>query len=208
MAFNIAYLPNLISMYQSGNTVDEISKKIGIGRDTLYRRLHSSGTKLRRSGSRIGCIPWNKGGHYPDSLKIKMNFSGLSLGRGWNRGKKDIYSQKTIHKMQISHSDKNAECASNWKGGLSRAYKTGFYSPEYKRWRKSVFERDNYQCRKCGIKSGVGHAVYLTAHHIKSFAKYPPLRYEIDNGITLCESCHCQEDKYRARFMKMEDCRV
>jgi len=100
----------------------------------------------------------------------------------WNKGKKLPRGEK----------------ANNWKGGISRAYKTGYYSIEYKEWRKKVFERDNYTCQKCFDKS----KKYITPHHIKSFAKYPKLRYEVSNGITLCEDCHCAVDKYRANFKK------
>ncbi|HEY5586674.1 MAG TPA: HNH endonuclease [Ruminiclostridium sp.] len=55
----------------------------------------------------------------------------------------------------------------------------------YTNWRISVFERDNYKCLHCGQVGGT-----LNAHHIKGYAKFQRLRYEINNGITLCESCH------------------
>ena len=58
-------------------------------------------------------------------------------------------------------------------------------TPEYIHWRKSVFERDNYTCKKCNKVGGI-----LNAHHIKKFKDYPKLRLEISNGITLCVECH------------------
>jgi 5-methylcytosine-specific restriction endonuclease McrA len=81
----------------------------------------------------------------------------------------------------------------NWKGGVSRAYKDGYYSVQYKTWRRKVFERDDYTCQECGARG------YITAHHKKSFAHYPKLKYVLDNGITLCESCHSKTDNYRGR---------
>jgi len=67
----------------------------------------------------------------------------------------------------------------------------------YKIWRKAVFERDNYTCQVC---KGVGG--YLIAHHIKSWAYYPELRYQINNGITLCESCHKLTPNYKGKAKK------
>jgi len=61
---------------------------------------------------------------------------------------------------------------------------------KYKEWRTKVFTRDNWTCQNCGKRSKAGEPVYLEAHHIKSWAKYPELRYKVDNGITLCRECH------------------
>lgn len=58
-------------------------------------------------------------------------------------------------------------------------------SGEYRAWRKAVYERDNYTCQNCGCIGG-----QLNAHHIKSFARYPSLRLDVDNGVTLCSACH------------------
>lgn len=57
-------------------------------------------------------------------------------------------------------------------------------SVELSRWAKAVKARDGYACVECGSKKK------LDAHHILSFSRYPHARVILDNGITLCKSCH------------------
>ena len=73
----------------------------------------------------------------------------------------------------------------NWKGGIRKPNATVRASDKYKEWRKGVFERDKYTCQECGQLGWELHA-----HHIKPFSKYPELRTELSNGITLCKKCH------------------
>lgn len=58
----------------------------------------------------------------------------------------------------------------------------------YKEWRKDVFERDKYKCVCCGTNTTRKNR--LVAHHILNHYKYPELRIEVNNGITLCSQCH------------------
>jgi hypothetical protein len=74
----------------------------------------------------------------------------------------------------------------NWKGGISSERNKIWRTLDYKQWRKSVFERDNYTCQCCGDNKGGN----LQAHHKYNFSEYLELRFEIDNGITLCDKCH------------------
>ena len=73
----------------------------------------------------------------------------------------------------------------NWKGGITPMHRRIRNLAKYKKWRTDVFMRDNYICQFCDQKGGT-----LNAHHIKSFANVIKHRFDINNGITLCESCH------------------
>lgn len=70
-------------------------------------------------------------------------------------------------------------------------------SPEASKWRMAVFERDDYTCQICGIRG-----TYLEADHIKPFAYFPELRFELSNGRTLCRPCH---DKTKMSAKKMKE---
>lgn len=59
------------------------------------------------------------------------------------------------------------------------------YSPEASAWRRAVFERDKYTCQFCGQRGG-----RLEADHIKPWAYFKELRFELSNGRTLCGKCH------------------
>jgi len=101
--------------------------------------------------------------------------------------------------------NRRGEKSSGWKGGISSDRHIIRESKKYSAWRKKVFERDHFICRKCGCK-GRGN---LHAHHIKRFSvilsdirqKYPllttidiarnyPELWDIKNGKTLCKECH------------------
>ena len=56
--------------------------------------------------------------------------------------------------------------------------------PELYKWKKAVFDRDNDTCQKCGTTKN------LEAHHIFPWRLFPALRFEVENGITLCKGCH------------------
>lgn len=53
-------------------------------------------------------------------------------------------------------------------------------------WAKQVKDRDNWVCRIADVKCDSR----LEAHHILRWSKFPELRYEVNNGITLCRFHH------------------
>lgn len=90
-----------------------------------------------------------------------------------------------------------------WKGGVTTEIRKLRNSYRYQQWRKSVFERDGYTCVICGAKSVKGESVYLEADHIRPFAHYPELRFDLSNGRTLCKDCHSKTDTYKAKAKKI-----
>ncbi|MPM34503.1 hypothetical protein SDC9_81086 [bioreactor metagenome] len=79
----------------------------------------------------------------------------------------------------------------NWKGGRRTEKEIFMASDECKKWRKEVFERDNYTCQCCGSRK----SNMLEAHHRENYANNPELRLDVSNGITLCKKCHNPNQK-------------
>lgn len=84
-----------------------------------------------------------------------------------------------------------------WKGGKidRRAQMERF---EYKAWRTAVIKRDGGTCVLCSAKRS------LSVHHIHRWIEHPELRYEPQNGVTLCKRCHestyGREESFAPRF--------
>jgi len=96
-----------------------------------------------------------------------------------------LHSEETKKKLSRIRKKMRGEKSSNWKGGITPGNIRIRNSIETRLWREAVFARDNWTCQQCNKKGGILHS-----HHIKSFAKFPELRFAIDNGITFCNNCH------------------
>ncbi len=76
------------------------------------------------------------------------------------------------------------------------ARKRRFNSIKYKTWRSKVYKRDRFQCcwPGCRLKKG------LNVHHIIRWIDRVELRFNVGNGVTLCQKHHKlvtgQEDHY------------
>ena len=151
--------------------------------------------QLSNSGVKKGNVPWNKdkklGSNSAHSKRMKGRPSTFT-------GKK--HSMTSKEKMKLSatgiHLGKNN---GQWKGGITPINAKIRNSVQYRDWRLTVFERDNYTCQECG-----GRGVTLHADHIKPFAYYPELRLVIENGRTLCVPCHRKTDTFAGRATKKE----
>lgn len=117
-----------------------------------------------------------------------------------NKIKKKLTGRKkiTTEKMKWSEERKvewskrlSGENSHFWRGGKTSKNLIIRQSSIYSAWRKSVFERDDFTCKFCNKRGGK-----LNADHIKPFALFPELRFELSNGRTLCVECHRKTDTW------------
>ena len=57
--------------------------------------------------------------------------------------------------------------------------------PEYNEWKNKVKERDNYTCKVCGKHGGK-----LCSHHLDGYNWCKEKRFDVENGVCLCDECH------------------
>ena len=127
----------------------------------------------------IGREPWNKG---IGSFKFNCAVCG-----------KEVVSNGAIRKYKFCSKEcsylyshiMRGENHWNYKGKNNRLQRCW---SEYREWHRKVLKKDNYICQVCGRRGGK-----LQAHHIKSFAKYPKLRFVVENGMAVCRKCHLKE---------------
>ena len=81
----------------------------------------------------------------------------------------------------------------HWNGGHSPERQTIYARHQWKEIAKDVLRRDRYTCRHCGV-THTGHNK-LNVHHLKHWSKYPELRFDKENLITLCQSCHKEQHR-------------
>jgi len=175
-----------------------------IQRLSALRRWSRPGEHERASLTQRG-IPHRRGWHHSLESRNKIRIA--------NTGK--THSEESRHKMSIARIGQKA-----WNKGLTKethpsvariaASRLGKgtktseamlirSSDAYIEWRKAVFERDNYICQLCGQHGG-----RLNADHVLKFSDYPDLRLDVNNGRTLCETCHRKTPTYGPPFMTDE----
>lgn len=121
------------------------------------------------------------------TIKHCLKFTCTICGKQYYRNQHDLSKIKgNVSKF----------CSKKCRGiGLS-----GKNSPNYKpnkegikdqlrEWSKLVKIRDLYTCQICGSKK------HLHAHHIMMRSKYKESALDVDNGITLCRTCHAEQHK-------------
>lgn len=77
--------------------------------------------------------------------------------------------------------------------------KRDYDDPVYKAWRAAVRRRDRSTCQMPGCK----RKRRLQVHHIQKWSTNPSLRFDINNGITLCYDCHKDVTKNEHHYISL-----
>lgn len=132
--------------------------------DTKEKKRKSALKTKNKGRFMKGLIPWNKNLTKETDERVKL------------------YGEKVSKSLKgLMKKEKNP----NWKGGIWEKSVLCRYLKKYNVFRTKVFVRDNHTCK---ISNQVGGS--LVVHHLKSFTKFPNLRYDESNGITITEELH------------------
>lgn len=147
----------------------------------------SCAAKYHRDNKDGGYEKMFKNGH-PTSNSGRTHFTTERL-----KGKR--LSREHIQKVKnsltgVPRPNQRGPLSPHWKGGITIPNKLARTSADFLNWRMKVFEQDDWTCQICEKRGGRLHA-----HHIKMFSKYPSLRFEVSNGVTVCEKCHKLADQ-------------
>lgn len=118
-----------------------------------------------------------------------------------------MLGKKFPYRPHLNH--RGANCVA-WKGGVSTLQEFIRASFKYRLWRSDVFQRDDFTCQWCGKRGSHIHADHIVLfsellYKNKITALEQALRCEelwnINNGRTLCRSCH--KIRHSAKYKKL-----
>jgi transposase len=164
----------LEALYQT-KSMREIAGHFGVGETVVFQRLKEHGITLKE--------------HINHRLKTGKAFSESHKA-----------AIRAAHRAKAAFGDKNP----NWKGGLTEKNRRLRNSWQFRDWKQQSLERAEHKCERCGVQDGqacecCGTRVKLHVHHVKSFAKFPDLRFDATNSEVLCPKCHFAEHHRKPR---------
>lgn len=135
---------------------------------------------LRKNALERGYKPPSRKGSVA-SEETKRKIGAIHRGNKYNLGLKR--SEKTKNKLRALTGEKNSRYLVD-RTKLKKTNRQG--NPLYLEWRYKIYTRDGFKC-KMSNKDCCGR---LEAHHILRWSDHPELRYDVNNGITLCHFHH------------------
>lgn len=196
-------------------SMKDIAERFGCSAQTICNKLRTLGIETRK-------------GHHTNRTKQKLSAMTSGANHCFYGKKRPEHSaaMKGIPRGPVSaETRKKMSAAKNglwggvyigethprWKPASQRKqplYKQIRSSSHMQEWRAAVFTRDDFTCVICKVRGGT-----LNADHIKQFAIILkdnnvktleeailcPELWELENGRTLCETCHRNTDTFAKR---------
>lgn len=177
------------------------TRKANLGRPRKFTEEHKNNMRNSVNSGRFKTGHWN---NRKMSEKSKEKIRKAQIGNQHGRGHKITEEHRKI--LRESHTGSNSPM---WKGGVTKISYAIRNILEYHQWRSDVFQRDEYTCQHCGQKGSIKKN-RLEADHIKAFSKILSENnittteqailceelWNINNGRTLCHSCHIKTETY------------
>jgi hypothetical protein len=158
---------------------------------------HAEKGAVPHNKGKSGQIPWNKG---------VLGYKAGEQNNRWQGGHpkcKDcgiaLANYNATRCVACAGVANSGDANHAWKGGVTAENVKRRNSKEYRAWRRSVFRRDWFCCQM----SGCGSKKKIEAHHIRRFCDRPELIADVDNGITLCRSCHASIRNTEAQYIAL-----
>lgn len=127
---------------------------------------------------------------HSEATKLKMSLA--SKGKPKSASHREALSVAKIHnptRYWLGKKRPDVSGANSWKWRKDRNAVLEKHrvrgSLDWKQWRASVFARDNFTCKECGVRG-----VYIEPHHIIPIRSNWNKLFDLNNGITLCRPCH------------------
>ena len=118
------------------------------------------------------------------NLKRSLKLNDSKYFCKYHSMQQESFKQK-ISKTSSLRKIPSGENHPNWNPNKTKEERLlGRSLPGIAKWKKSVKNRDQYTCQKCGFKE------YLCVHHKNNFNDFKEQRIDVDNGATLCVDCH------------------
>ena len=184
--------PSLLMLLytEQRQTARQIATRLGCSLGTVYWNMRRYGIARRdASEKQSGVLSHRLGKAHSEEAKARISASlvGVSCparGRAWSPERRAKMS--ALAKARGVRPPRHPGSSHwNWKGGIHVANERERQQVALRHWRASVYKRDAFTCQVCHRVGG-----RLNAHHIKHWAKFPEGRFDVTNGVTLCEVCH------------------
>jgi hypothetical protein len=166
----------------------QTSKRIKEGKFGFQKGFKPTEQHLKNlSLSHLGQKAWNKGMKMDDKFREKCRARQLGKFVRSEEGKRS-FKQKMSGQNHWRWTEDRSEVDLN---------KRRWCTKECIEWREPVFLRDGHKCKIANEDC----CADVEAHHILSWREYPELRFNINNGITLCRTHHPRKRSEEKRLV-------